>query len=70
MSISLHIAFEKHKIKNTVFRPFSGYGSDQDLNYPFPSIIKRAMLIMNLKKNFVVWGTGLQMRDFVFILKM
>jgi GDP-L-fucose synthase len=60
------IAFEKYKIKNTVFRPFSGYGSDQDLNYPFPSIIKRAMK-HDIKKKFVVWGTGYQMRDFIHI---
>lgn len=25
----------------TVVRPFSGYGSDQDLTYPFPAIIQR-----------------------------
>ena len=24
-----------------VFRPFSGYGETQDLDYPFPSFIKR-----------------------------
>ena len=29
------LAYEKYGIKNTIFRPFSGYGSDQDLNYPF-----------------------------------
>ena len=34
--------------------PFSGYGSDQDLNYPFPSIIKRAMSHKS-KKNFRNW---------------
>ena len=60
------LAFEKHGIKNTIFRPFSGYGSDQDLNYPFPSIIKRAMS-HNKTKNFIVWGSGYQMRDFVHI---
>jgi GDP-L-fucose synthase len=27
----------------SVFRPFSGYGTDQDLDYPFPSIIARAV---------------------------
>ena len=60
------LAFEKYGIKNTIFRPFSGYGSDQDLNYPFPSIIKRA-LNHDSKKEFVVWGTGQQMRDFIHI---
>ena len=28
-------------IKVHVLRPFSGYGSDQDLDYPFPSLIAR-----------------------------
>ena len=60
------LAYEKYGIKNTIFRPFSGYGSDQDLNYPFPSIIKRAMSHKS-KKNFVVWGSGNQMRDFIHI---
>lgn len=60
------LAFEKYNIKNTVFRPFSGYGYDQDLNYPFPSIMKRAILHKG-DKNFIVWGTGKQMRDFVHI---
>lgn len=61
------IAFTKYSINNTIFRPFSGYGSDQDLNYPFPSIVKRAILLPKTKKDFVVWGTGYQMRDFVHI---
>ena len=60
------LAFQKHGIKNTIFRPFSGYGSDQDLNYPFPSIVKRAMNHKS-KKNFIVWGSGNQMRDFIHI---
>ena len=60
------LAFQKHGIKNTIFRPFSGYGSDQDLNYPFPSIVKRAMSHKS-KKNFIVWGSGNQMRDFIHI---
>jgi nucleoside-diphosphate-sugar epimerase len=47
-----------------IFRPFSGYGSDQDLSYPFPMYIKRAM-----EKNnpFEVWGKGTQTRDFIHI---
>ena len=39
---------------------------DQDLAYPFPSILKRAIEHKN-KKKFVVWGTGKQMRDFIHI---
>jgi len=60
------LAYEKYGIKNTIFRPFSGYGSDQDLNYPFPSIIKRAIKHNNDEK-FIVWGTGFQSRDFIHI---
>ena len=30
------LAYEKHGIKNTIFRPFSGYGSDQDLKLSIP----------------------------------
>jgi len=60
------LAFEKYGVKNTVFRPFSGYGSDQDLNYPFPSIVKRA-INHDQNKNFIVWGSGYQMRDFIHI---
>ena len=60
------IAYEKYNIKNTVFRPFSGYGFDQDLTYPFPSILQRAINHKNNKK-FVVWGSGYQMRDFIHI---
>ena len=38
------IAYEKHGLKSICYRPFSGYGEDQDLNYPFPSICKRILL--------------------------
>lgn len=47
-----------------IFRPFSGYGSDQDLSYPFPSYIKRAM---EKADPFEVWGKGTQTRDFIHI---
>ncbi len=60
------LAYEKHGIKNTIFRPFSGYGTDQDLTYPFPSIIRRAIKHTS-KKDFIVWGSGYQMRDFIHI---
>ena len=60
------LAYQKYGIKNTIFRPFSGYGSDQDLAYPFPSIIKRA-INHDVKKDFIVWGSGYQMRDFIHI---
>jgi GDP-L-fucose synthase len=60
------LAYEKHGLKSVCYRPFSGYGEDQDMTYPFPSIIKRAIdnsgaPVLN------VWGTGHQMRDFIHI---
>ncbi len=51
-------------IKVYVFRPFSGYGHDQDLNYPFPSFAKR---VMDKVDNFEIWGDGTQVRDFIHI---
>lgn len=45
-----------------VFRPFSGYGADQDLTYPFPSFINR---IKNKVDKFQIWGDGNQVRDFI-----
>jgi nucleoside-diphosphate-sugar epimerase len=60
------IAYEKHGLKSCTFRPFSGYGEDQDLAYPFPSIVKR-VLDNRTQKLLHVWGSGHQMRDFVHI---
>jgi nucleoside-diphosphate-sugar epimerase len=60
------VAYEKYGLNSTVFRPFSGYGEDQDLAYPFPSIIKRAIDNKN-RQQMTVWGTGDQMRDFIHI---
>jgi nucleoside-diphosphate-sugar epimerase len=51
-------------LKVTVLRPFSGYGSDQALDYPFPSFIARAK---RKADPFEVWGRGTQVRDFVHI---
>jgi nucleoside-diphosphate-sugar epimerase len=51
-------------IPTHVFRPFSGYGEDQDLDYPFPSYVERAVRHAH---PFEVWGTGKQVRDFVHI---
>jgi nucleoside-diphosphate-sugar epimerase len=45
-------------------RPFSGYGEEQDLTYPVPSIALRAAKREN---PLTVWGSGLQGRDFVHI---
>lgn len=47
-----------------VFRPFSGYGADQDLDYPFPSIIQRAL---DRADPFPIWGPGTQRRDWIHV---
>lgn len=60
------LAYEKHGLKSVCYRPFSGYGDDQDDTYPFPSICKRAL--QNKDKSVLeVWGSGTQMRDFIHI---
>ncbi len=58
------IAHQKYGHHITCFRPFSGYGEDQDWSYPFPSILKRAVQGEN---PMTVWGSGRQMRDFIYI---
>lgn len=55
---------EKHGHHITCYRPFSGYGEDQDMTYPFPSILARAV---RGEKPMTVWGSGQQMRDFIYI---
>ena len=60
------IAWEKYGIRSVVFRPFSGYGPDQDKSYPFPSICRRAIESMKSDK-FTIWGSGNQSRDFIHI---
>lgn len=52
------------KTKMHIFRPFSGYGETQALDYPFPSFIKRGQ---DKADPFDVWGDGNQVRDFIHI---
>ena len=61
------LAFERHGIQSVVYRPFSGYGPTQDDTYPFPSILKRGLKFNANDKEFKVWGSGDQMRDFIHI---
>lgn len=60
------LAFEKHGLESVCYRPFSGYGEDQDLTYPFPSICKRVLDNYG-ESRIQVWGSGRQMRDFIHI---
>lgn len=53
-----------HGLPCCCVRPFSGYGEDQDLDYPVPAIARRAA---RREDPLVVWGSGLQARDFVHI---
>ncbi|ANZ35219.1 hypothetical protein BBK82_03175 [Lentzea guizhouensis] len=55
---------ESEGLRVHVFRPFSGYGEDQDLSYPFPAFIQRAV---QRDDPFEVWGSGLQVRDWIHI---
>jgi len=60
------LAYQKHGLNSICFRPFSGYGEDQDDAYPFPSICKRVLAERGAEV-LNVWGTGTQMRDFIHI---
>ena len=60
------LAHERHGLNVTVYRPFSGYGEDQDHAYPMPAIVARA-LRHAAHLPFEVWGSGHQRRDFVHI---
>ncbi len=55
---------EEQGVRVHVFRPFSGYGEDQDLDYPFPSFMQR---IKDRDNPFIIWGDGHQVRDFMHI---
>jgi nucleoside-diphosphate-sugar epimerase len=55
---------ERQGVRVHVFRPFSGFGSDQDLSYPFPSFLDRTHRKVD---DFQIWGNGEQVRDFIHI---
>jgi GDP-L-fucose synthase len=60
------LAYERHGLRSVAYRPFSGYGEDQDDAYPFPSICRRAIRNRGARE-LEVWGSGKQMRDFIHI---
>lgn len=60
------LAYDRYGLASVCYRPFSGYGIDQDDTYPFPSICKRSIAV-SAGEPFVVWGNGQQMRDFIHI---
>lgn len=60
------LAYCHHGLRSVTYRPFSGYGEDQDLAYPFPSICRRVFAGIGTPR-IAVWGSGDQMRDFIHI---
>lgn len=58
------LAHERYGVHIACVRPFSGYGEDQDLSYPTPSI---ALRVARGDDPIEVWGTGTQGRDFIHI---
>lgn len=56
------IAHEKYNINIVCYRPFSGYGPDQDDKYPFIAIMKR---VLKNKNPIQIWSDSV--RDFVYI---
>jgi GDP-L-fucose synthase len=60
------LAAKVYGVNVASYRPFSGYGPDQSLSYPFPSICLRAIDKIG-SASFEVWGSGLQQRDFIHI---
>lgn len=61
--LSFH-AKSSYGLDVSIYRPFSGYGEDQDFSYPFPSIVRR---VGRHESPIVVWGSGRQLRDFIHI---
>ena len=60
-----NIAARQYGLNVAIYRPFGGYGEDQSLDYPFPAIVKR--FVDNEKPSIKVWGSGNQLRDFIYI---
>lgn len=58
------VASRQYGLDVKIYRPFSGYGPGQSFDYPFPSIVRR---VMNGENPVTVWGSGDQLRDFIYI---
>lgn len=58
------VAVEKYGLPVVIYRPFSGYGEDQDPSYPFPAIVDR---VLRGENPITVWGSGEQCRDWIHI---
>jgi UDP-glucose 4-epimerase len=57
-------AVDHYGLDVVIYRPFGGYGEDQSLDYPLPSIVRRVVA----KENpITIWGSGNQQRDFIYI---
>ncbi len=56
--------YRETELAVTVVRPFSGYGEDQSLDYPFPAFAQRAKARAD---PFVIWGDGNQVRDWIHV---
>ncbi len=48
----------------TVVRPFSGYGEDQGVDWPFGAFVDRAR---RRADPFEIWGDGQQVRDWIHV---
>lgn len=66
-------AAKQYDVPVVIYRPFSGYGPGQSFDYPFPSIVQRVIesfrktKVSAEKEPVVVWGSGEQLRDFIYI---
>lgn len=57
-------AVKNYNLDVVIYRPFSGYGEEQDASYPFPAILRR---VRNRENPLTIWGRGDQERDFIYI---
>jgi GDP-L-fucose synthase len=60
------LGHQHYGLDSVCYRPFSGYGEDQDGAYPVPSLCERAIAGASTGR-VSVWGSGRQLRDFIHI---